>query len=254
VIVITGPGRSGTSLIAQLYRELGFDPGGDWILKYNAGYEHHDIVQTNGFIIRDLGLTVLADRSSNEMIRRQLRDPDDPPRNKFSWWLGSTLDRLAQRCLGRRAEPLELVPWERFEKVVEARRGALVELSRRFQVAKDPQFCWTLGAWAASGAQIDHVLVCVRNFDAMLDSRFAAGQLLFRSKSAAKNSFIYGLGLCMMAIHDHRLPHSVVRFPDFLNEPARLFEALRFPAPVTFDRFLDALSRTVSAELIHDVR
>ena len=30
MIVVTGPGRSGTSLVAQLYRELGFDPGGRW--------------------------------------------------------------------------------------------------------------------------------------------------------------------------------------------------------------------------------
>jgi len=220
----------------------------------NAGYEAPDIFRQNHRVIRDLGLSILASRTVNEAVRRLLSDPDDPPRGKLSWWLSNTIERVALRCLGRRAEPLELVPWERFEGVVEAHRAVLVEMSRRFQVVKDPAFCWTLGVWAASGAQIDHVLVCVRNFDAMLESHFAAGNLLFRSRSTAKNSFIYGLGLCMMAIHDHRLPHSVVRFPDFLDDPATLYEAVRFPAPVSYDRFLVALSKTASSELIHDRR
>ena len=254
MIVITGPGRSGTSLIAQLYRELGFDPGGFWIPEYNAGYEEHDIVRANAAIIRDLRITVLADSYGNEMLRRETHDPTDPPRSKFNWWLGNKAGRLAERCLGRRADPLELISWEGFEEFVEARRVPLTEMARRFQVAKDPYFCWTLAIWAASGAQIDHVLVCVRNFDAMVESRFAAGQLFFSSRSGAKNSFVYGLGLCMMAVHEHRLPHSVIRFPDFLNEPASLFEALRFPTPVTYDRFLDAFSRVVSGDLIHDFR
>ena len=137
MIVITGPGRSGTSLIAQLYRELGFDPGGDWIPEYNAGYEHHDIVQANGYIIRDLQITVLADRLASETVRRAINDPGDPPHDKFKWWLSNSLEQFAERWLGRRAQPLELVPWERFAEVVEARRAVLVELSRRFQVKKD---------------------------------------------------------------------------------------------------------------------
>ena len=37
MIVITGPGRGGTSLIASLYRELGFDQGGEWFDDTNAG-------------------------------------------------------------------------------------------------------------------------------------------------------------------------------------------------------------------------
>ena len=254
MIVITGPGRSGTSLIAQIYRELGFDPGGVWIPEYNAGYEDHDIVTANSGIIRDLRITALADSYGNEMLRREIRDPTDPPRPKLSWWLGTKAARLAERWLGRRADPLELISWESFDEIVEARRAALTEMARRFQVAKDPYFCWTLAAWAAAGAQIEHVLVCVRNFDAMVESRFAAGQLFFSSRSGAKNSFAYGLGLCMMAIYEHRLSHSVVRFPDFLKEPVSLFEALRFPTPVTYERFHEAFSRIVAADLVHDFR
>lgn len=254
MIVITGPGRSGTSLIAQLYRELGFDPGGFWIPEYNAGYEDHEIVRANAAIIRDLRITVLADSYGNEMLRREIADPTDPPRSKFNWWLGNRAARLAERCLGRRADPLELISWEGFEAVVETRKAALVEMASRFQVVKDPYFSWTLAVWAAAGAQIDHVLVCIRNLDAMVESRFAAGQLFFSSRSGAKNSFIYGLGLCMMAIHEHRFSYSVVRFPDFLDEPASLYAALRFPAPVTYDQFQEAFSRVASADLVHDSR
>jgi hypothetical protein len=254
MIVITGTGRSGTSLVAQLYRELGFDPGGFWIPEYNAGYEAKDVVRQNALVIRDLRLTILANRTVNEAVRRLLNDPDDPPHGKLSWRLSNAIEWVALRCLGRRAEQLELVPWERFDEVVDTYRLDMIEISRRLQVAKDPFFCWTLGAWAAAGAQIDHVLVCVRHLDAVVESRMAAQQVVFKTRSEAKNSFIYGLGLCMAAIYSYRLPHALVRFPDFLDEPATLFEAMRFPTPVTFDRFLDAFSRIASAELIHDVR
>ena len=254
MIVITGPGRSGTSLVAQIYRELGFDPGGFWIPEYNAGLEDHEVVRANAAIIRDLRITVLADSYGNEMLRREIADPTDPPRSKFNWWLGNRAARLAALCLGRRADPLELIDWSTFQNLVAVRGPALVEMAARLPVVKDPYFCWTLAVWAAAGAQIDHVLVCVRNFDAMVESRFAAKQLFFSSRSGAKNSFVYGMGLCMMTVLEHRIPYSVVRFPDFLNNPEGLYNALRFPAPVTIDQFRDAFARVASADMVHDSR
>lgn len=254
MIVVTGTGRSGTSLVAQTYRELGFDPGGVWLPQYNAGYEDTDIVRANASIIRDLGLTVLVERNALEAIRRRVNDPDDPAHNRITWWLGNQLERFGLRLLGKRPEHLDLTPWERFDEVVAARRSDLVHLSQRFRVAKDPQFSWTLRAWAAAGAQIDHVIVCVRNLDAVVESRFAAQQALFKTRSQAWNSFAYGLGLCMSAIYDYRLSHALVRFPDFLEEPAQLYEAMRFPEPVPFDRFMEAFSKIASPGLVHDDR
>ena len=254
MIVITGTGRSGTSFVAQLYGELGFDPGGIWFPEFNAGYENADTFTQNAHIVRELGLTILSDRSALEAIRRKLNDPADPPHGRVSWWLGNTLERIGLRCLGKRPEQLDLVPWERFDEVVAARRPQLVETARQVRIAKDPQFCWTLRAWAAAGAQIDHVIVCVRNLDAVVESRFAAQQLLFKTRSQAKNSLAYGFGLCMTAIYDYRLPHALVRFPDFLEEPAQLYEAMRFPEPVPFDRFNEAFSKIASANLVHDDR
>ena len=39
MIVITSPGRSGTTFLALLYRELGFDPGGQYRQSVSAGME-----------------------------------------------------------------------------------------------------------------------------------------------------------------------------------------------------------------------
>ena len=47
MIVITGPGRSGTTFLAMLYRELGFDPGGRWNPLLNAGMEARQFSEFN---------------------------------------------------------------------------------------------------------------------------------------------------------------------------------------------------------------
>ena len=56
MIVVTGVGRSGTSLIAALYQELGFDIGGGWVPSINAGLEAPDVVEANERLMADLGL------------------------------------------------------------------------------------------------------------------------------------------------------------------------------------------------------
>jgi hypothetical protein len=82
----------------------------------------------------------------------------------------------------------------------------------------------------------------------------AAGQILFKSKAGAKNAMIYGIGLCIAALHDHRIPYNIVQFPDFLENPAALHAALRFPRPVQYDEFEAALMRVRQDALIHDRR
>lgn len=59
MIIITGSGRSGTSVLARIYKELGFDPGGNWIPKMRAGLEHGDFWRLNNRVARDLGITML---------------------------------------------------------------------------------------------------------------------------------------------------------------------------------------------------
>src|SRR5438034_4901812 len=62
MIIVTGPGRSGTSLVAAVYRELGLDPGGTWYPEIRAGFEDPEVIEVNKRIIRDLGLSPLDPR------------------------------------------------------------------------------------------------------------------------------------------------------------------------------------------------
>jgi len=253
LIVITGQGRSGTSLIAKLYKELGFDPGGVWFDETRSGLEDEDIVTANGYILWDLGVSVDTDRFSGDRIERRNLQGALTPVGRARAYVGSWLD-VVVRALLDRGDDLTLVPWSRMDAVAARYTSSLRGLAESHAVAKDPRFCWTLAAWAKSGAAIDHVLVCVRNVDAMVRSRMLAQQVVFRTESAAKNSYVYAMGLLMTAIHDFRLPYSVIQFPDFLDDPDALYDVLRFPAPVDRERFRDAWTRVVDRSLVHDTR
>jgi hypothetical protein len=255
VIVVTGPGRGGTSFIASLYRELGFDPGGEWFDDVNAGLEDWDVVRANGAIIRELRVSVLASREAGDKIRREhAEELDDvaPPRIKTA--IGNALRILALRILDRPTQEIDLMPWDRFDEVVEHHRRRLQGLGASRHVVKDPRFCWTLGVWAAAPVPIEHVVLCMRNLDAMVQSRIKAGQIAFRGIAPAKNSFAYGLGLCLSSLHDYRIPYSIVQFPDFLDDPDALYGQLRFPRRVERDEFLRAFERLRRQDLVHDRR
>ena len=144
--------------------------------------------------------------------------------------------------------------WDQFDAVVEKYRLYLQDVSRSFEVAKDPRFCWTLGVWAAAGVEIDYVTVSVRSLDAMVRSRAEAGWLRLKSAEEARIWTVYGLGLCMTAIVDHRLDHSIIRFPDYLENPDELYSALRFPRPTTKETFMRAFDRVTNPDLVHDER
>lgn len=242
MIVVTGPGRSGTSVVADLYGELGFDPGGEWYGDLRAGREAHDVVVLNEAIMRDLGIGI-------------------PTRNLR--WGGKPLEEalpapLADRLRGSLQGIPEflggsgLVRWDRFDVAVRRRGQAIRDLAAGRALAKDPRFCWTLGVWAAAGASIDHVVLCLRAVDAIVESRIRLGHLVPHSRGRAKNALLYAVGLCLMGIHEHGLSHGVVWFPEFLRDPGRLYEALRFPEPVSRERFDDAFGRVVKPELIEE--
>lgn len=255
MIIITGPGRGGTSLIATLYQELGFDPGGVWIAETRAGLEDDDIVRANGSILRDLRLSVMAGREVSERILRAHGDElEDTPPPRVRTALRNIIQKAALRALGRDMEQLGLMPWEDFDGVVQRHGPRLLELARTRDVAKDPRFCFTLGAWAAAGVKIEHVLLCLRNVDAMVQSRVKARQIAFRTTGGAKNSFIYGIGLCIAALHDHRISYDIVQFPDFLEDPDALYDKMRFPRPVSREAFDAVFDRVRRDDLVHDRR
>lgn len=248
MIIITGPGRSGTSLVASLYLELGFDPGGTWSSSVNAGLEADDVVRMNERITKDLGLAVLGPPRDVPQSVRRIGERLVPL--QYRRRIRSKLYRLP--ILSSRQPGF--MRWDRFDDVVKKYGPELRELSRAHEVVKDPQFCWTLGVWAAAGVEIEHVLICIRSLDAMVQSRIAAGHLRFRSKDGPKNSFVYGLGLCMMALYDYQLAYNIVRFPDFIEDPEQLFAAIQFPRPVSHDQFLRTIAQVKRPELVHDKR
>lgn len=248
MIVITGPGRSGTSVLARLYRELGFDPGGRWFPEKNAGLEATEVVSLNHRIIRDLGMAPLHPPSRvPTRVRRIGRGlmPRGLRRRVRSFlyrspWLSEREDRLAD--------------WSVFDQVVARHRDTIHQVAARLPVVKDPRFCWSLPVWTAAGAPIEHVLITLRNVDAMVESHLAAGHLAKLSPGAARNSFLYATGLCLTTVLDHGLSHAVLRFPDFLSHPNELMHAMRFPQPVGPHRFAAALAAVRDDHLVHDWR
>jgi len=254
MIIITGLGRSGTSVVARLYKELGFaDIGGDWKTSVDAGLEARDIVNINESIIQDLGIENLLIRN----LWYQL-----PPTvshvglsmKKFIPTLFRHVSKfilakmLALRNSKRQARPLK---WEHFYKVVRKYKPVLKNISQKHEVVKDPRFCWTLPVWAEAGAEIEHVLVCIRHTDSMVKSRFNAGHLLTKSFGDAKNSMIYGLGLCIATLYDYDIDHSIVRYPDFLQKPDLLFASMKFPRPITWSTFLEVFYSVVDLSKVH---
>jgi hypothetical protein len=53
MLVITGPGRSGTSMLGQFCCRLGFNPGGEWCDAIDAGMEHPRVAAINAALYRE---------------------------------------------------------------------------------------------------------------------------------------------------------------------------------------------------------
>jgi hypothetical protein len=245
VIIITGSGRSGTSFLAKLYIELGVDIGGQWYPEISAGFEREVIVSINKAIMRDLGLRNLD--LSHESVVQVFMNLFPIRRLARSQRLKSLIYTLPGMTNGRPGR----LRWERMNQVVEKYRPALVDLSQSYPVAKDPRFCFTLPVWVAAGIDIDHVLMSVRSFNGIMNSMTFIRHP-FHSEGATKNILAYGVGLCMSTIYEHRLSHDLIRFPDFLDCPEKLFCALRFPMEVTKEDFLRVFERIVRREFVHD--
>jgi hypothetical protein len=254
VIVIAGQGRSGTSLIARIYKELGFDPGGEWDPTANMGFETAPVHAANEQIIEALGMGepgrrfrfIPDNRLPVSVKRRGKRLLPPALRERLIW--------LAKQPPWRSATALSLVDWERFDDTVSRLRPVLHEVARNRPVAKDPRFSWTLPVWVAAEVPIEHVVVCVRSVDAVIDRRMHYKWIPPRSRVAAKNWFVFGLGVCMTTIYDYRLSHGMLRFPGFVDDPDEVFAALRFPEEVTRERFGEAFARSVRRDLVHDHR
>jgi hypothetical protein len=245
MIIITGVGRSGTSLIASVYEELGVSVGGEWVPTINAGLEDPEIVEANEIIMSTLGLTgfhrSLVPASMKRMIKRHVS--------------ASTIERVRgsadSRPRIRQGHHLSLLDWDRMADLVQSMGSRLRGLAEDHPVAKDPRFRYTIPAWLASGANIEYALISLRNLDAAMESKVAAGYESAGSRVQLRNWLVYGFGLCIDTLLEHDVEHAMVRFPDFLQAPETLYRAMRFPEPVEQERFMSAFKRVVRPEMIH---
>ena len=237
MIVITGVGRSGTSFLAQVYRELGFDPGGRWLPAVSAGYEDDEVVAANELVAHDLGLLFLG-------------GPRPMPPKRVGDGLLSAL--RPRRPSG--PDLFDTIRPDRIQPAVDHHRDRLQSVAATHTVVKDPRFCWTMPVWLRAGAAIDHVVLSTRAMDAVIASRRAAGHLRYRTEAAATNELIYALGVCLDAIAEHDVNHSIVRFPHVLDCPETLASTLPFPEPVAPDRITEAVRSVARRDLVHDWR
>jgi hypothetical protein len=261
MIVITGPGRSGTSFLARVYQELGFDPvtgGGGWDPAIRGGLEDVEIAALNGRLINELGLRSpfwrLADpvRRLRAAIRPQMlahlaapADNGDPGGSASP--VQRLVDAIVACTIGRH---LRLLRWERLPDVAERYGGEMRRLALSRQVVKDPAFCLTLSTWATANAQIDHVVVSIRAIDASAAGLLRTGHLPRWAAAIARDQVIYRLGLLLAALSEHRLDYSIVRFPDFLDDWEALYNALRFPEPVSRERLFGVLETLRRPDLV----
>ena len=250
MIVVTGPGRSGTSFLAALYKELGFDPGGRFEPAVGAGLEAYEVRTTNLRLVEELGLSTKQRRGgplvallAPALPRLEHRVP---PVHRA---LVSVVDRLRYR----RTTP-DLMRWDQLEAVVERHGEELRSMAKERQVVKDPRFCFTLRAWLASGAPVEAIVCTIRPLDAMADSRVRVRMYSERARDWGKHNYCYGLGLLLTAAAEHRVPVVTLRFPDFLDDPAELHRVLPWPEAVSRERFEQAFAATYDPALVHDSR
>jgi hypothetical protein len=219
--------------------------GGYWCPEINAGFEPEEVVAVNKLIMHDLGIRNL-DPPHEAFVQRLINAVPFryPP---FQNWFRSFLYRLP----GMTNRNPGYLRWNRFDNVVAKYKSELCKLSQSYKVVKDPRFCFTLPIWAASEVKIDHLIISMRSIKGIVNSMVVM-EHPFYSKDNSRDILIYGMGICLSTIHDYRLSHDILRFPDFIDRPDNLFDALRFPKLVTRDEFRRVFARVVRRDLVHD--
>jgi len=123
MIIITGSGRSGTSIVTKLFNLCGHDIDNvsNWVSEARAGLEHPEIVAVNKIMFEII--------SKNEYYGTDWIVPSDI--KKIVDVIGPVLQYFSKRMKGK--------------------------------VIKDPLFSKTLPVWVAAGCNIERVIVCERN-------------------------------------------------------------------------------------------
>lgn len=251
MIVITGPGRSGTSFLARLYRELGFDPGGRWEPFHNAGFEHPKVVSLNNDIAREIGVGIRERRGNVvfEGLGTVVRASEGRVPRKIRRPFVRTVDVMRYT----RSTP-DLLDFESVDQVATKYGDQMRAVAKELQVVKDPRFSFTLRVWLAAGVPVEAVVLNIRPLDAMADSRVRAMMFSARARAWARHNYAYGTGLLLTAVIEHRLPLTILRYPDFMENPEELHSRLPFPEPCSVAGFTRAFETIYDPALVHDSR
>jgi hypothetical protein len=266
VIIVTGPGRSGTSVLAQLYQQLGFDPGGNWIPKVNAGFEHGEFWRLNNALAAGVGATMLKLPQPPVAASRQAKPPPATATPTGVRRIARGVKRRAVSALSHPPEPaptpakpkgvgnvngrVRMIDWSRIPAVVDQHGKEMVRLAKETPFVKDPRFIWTLPIWLAAGAEIEHITITTRAMEEMVASRHAAGHSKFNDVEL-RNTLTYGLGVVSAAVYESGVSHSFIRFPDFLHDLDGLYAALKFPTPVDPSVFRETAAKLFDPDQVH---
>lgn len=251
MIVVTGPGRSGTSFLAALYKELGFDPGGRYEPAVTAGLEAGDVVRTNLALAEELGTSIRERRGGR--VLAALGTVVRKSEGRVPPWLRRPFVSAVDVLRYRKVTP-DLMRWDSLPAVVERHGEELRALAKQRTVVKDPRFCWTLRAWLASDAPVEALVLTIRPLDAMADSRVRVRMYSTRARDWGKHNYCYGLGLVLTAAAEYRVPVVPLRFPDFLEDPDELHRVLPLPEPRSAEEFKRAFAAVYAPDLVHDGR
>lgn len=251
MIIITGPGRSGTSFLAKLYQELGFDPGGRWEPYHNAGLEHPQVVALNNRIALAMGVGIRERRGNRvlEGLGAVVRASEGRVSPRIRRPFVNAVDFFRYRSCAP-----DLLDFDSIERVAAENGDQMRSIAKELQIVKDPRFCFTLRAWLAAGVPVEAVVLNIRPLQAMADSRVRAKMFSARARAWAKHNYAYGTGLLLTAVIEHRLPLSILRYPDFLEDPDELYGQLPFPEPRSMDDFHHAFEAILDPSLVHDKR
>lgn len=98
LLIITGTGRCGTSVLARFCHNIGYGVGGQWCSDRNAGMEEPTVVEINNGIMRGENLE-RADRFVSEFSRIIVKDPRFVRRGVLDFWASRRRDLELVVCV-----------------------------------------------------------------------------------------------------------------------------------------------------------
>ncbi len=221
MVVITGTGRSGTTLLARLYQELGYNVGGgeEWWDEADAGLEPADVNELN------LG------------IMRQLALPSGFPGKAFAAKIWRFINKLIPKGAKRGVTEtirnsrivrnnLILNRYSDISKVAEQHKDEIISISKKYEVAKSPTFARALPVWIEAGADIDHVIISARDVESVTKSQERAGFLRYDSFDMGCNHYALLAGMCLSTVVKYDVSFTIMQFPKFVEDHSHLYENL----------------------------